>query len=121
MNDVLPWWVRVAAEPSVMGATAIVAVLLWQGEALLRMTRAALTPAHAPVAAPTAAPAWASGLDALSAAFKPVPGADWTVAIAIALGLAPLFGLAGYGLWTLVERWVGPPMAGPRFPQRAGS
>lgn len=122
VSDALPWWVRVAAEPTVIGASLVAALLLWQGETLMAMTRTALQKlAQGPaVSAPGSGPL-ADSLSVLLAAFKPVPGADWTVAIAITLGLAPLFGLAGLGLWRGVERWVGSPAVGPRLPQRAGS
>ncbi|MCE9626908.1 MAG: hypothetical protein K8R56_03200 [Candidatus Eisenbacteria bacterium] len=108
VSDALPWWVRVATEPSVIGATVIVAALLWQGDTILSFTRAGITrAAAAPLAAPLAAQPIASGLDALWSAFKPLPGADWTVAIAFAVGLAPLFALAGWALWRAGERLSG--------------
>lgn len=122
VSEALPWWVRVASEPTVVGASLIAAVLLWQGDAIVAMGRSAIQGlARVPVAEAASGRSLADGLSVVLDAFKPVPGADWTVAIAIALGLAPVFGLAGYGLWRLVERWVGSPAVGPRFAPRAGS
>lgn len=106
--DVMPWWVRATAEPGVALASAVIALLLWQGETLIAFTRAAIVRmASGPAPAlPGALPAL-GGLESLSAALKPLPGADWAVAIGLACGLAPLFALAGWALWRACERLVG--------------
>lgn len=109
VSEALPWWVRVASEPTVVGASLLVAALLWQGETIMALTRAALTSAAHP-AAPTVVPSvqpLVSGFESLWNAFKPVPGADWSVAIGLAVGLAPLFALAGWALWRAGERLTG--------------
>ncbi len=108
LADTLPWWVRAASEPSMVAAAALVALLLWRGETLIALTRTALTRLATMPTGP--APAWSaftSGLSPVLSAFDPVPGAGWPVAIAVAVGLAPVVGLASYGLWRVVDRLVG--------------
>lgn len=109
LPDALPWWVRAAAEPGVALAIGLAALLLWRGDALLDSARA-----------------WLPGLErhplqlgalldvthlgvlagALANAFVPAPDAHWSVVAAMALGVAPVFALVGFGLWRMGERFA---------------
>jgi hypothetical protein len=110
LPDALPWWVRVAAEPSAALAAGVAALLLWRGDVLLSSSRnwsagTALALRFADWASATGLDAWGR---ALVDAFVPGPGAHWTVVTAMAIGVAPVLALAGYGLWRMGERLADP-------------
>ena len=112
LPDALPWWVRVPAEPAVALAAAAAALLLWRGDLLLAAVRAWVPDlAAAPARAAELANATGMGavLHVLASAFVPAPGSPWSVVGAMAIGVAPLLALAGYGMWRLGERVVGRP------------
>ena len=114
LPDALPWWVRVPAEPGVALAAAVAALLLWRGDMLFAAARA-WAPGLA--LAPARVTAWMNTTDlgtlwhVLASAFVASPGAHWSVAAAMAIGVAPVLGLAGYALWRVGEQLVGPPGA----------
>ena len=114
LPDALPWWVRVPAEPGVALAAAVAALLLWRGDVLFAAARA-WAPGLA--LAPARVMAWVNATDlgtlwhVLASAFVASPGAHWSVTAAMAIGVAPVLGLAGYALWRVGERLVGPPGA----------
>ena len=108
LADALPWWVRVAHEPSVVLAAIVSALLLWKGDALMALARAgsdAATRTLPAVAIPAGVTQW---LHALSQALLPSPQADWRVVAAFMLGVAPVLALMGWLAWQLGERiaWV---------------
>ena len=89
----LAWWVRVGAEPTVAGACALIALLLWRGQALW---------SYASVL-PSRFGAWSDG------AFQLLS----TVAVlrvftspAVILGLTPLFFFASWWLFGWSERFI---------------
>ena len=109
LPDALPWWVRAAAEPAVVLASVVAALLLWRGDALLAAVRAWL-PATA--AAPSRWMAWAEGSaladagSALARTLLPGPGEHWGVTLGLLLGVAPLFALLALPFWRAGERLV---------------
>jgi hypothetical protein len=109
LPDALPWWVRAAAEPGVLLASAVAALLLWRGDALIAAVRA-WSPLAASAPSRWMALAQASPLadlgNALAQAFVPGPGTHWGVALGITLGVAPLLALLAYPLWRAGERLV---------------
>ncbi len=116
LPDALPWWVRAAAEPGVLLASAVAALVLWRPQALASALRAGL-PLAAEVPSRLAALAHASRFDsfgrALSQALAPVTQAQWAVTTGVALGLLPVFALMALALWRMGERIVGT-VDGPR-------
>ena len=114
LPDALPWWVRVPAEPGVALAATLAALLLWRGEVLFAAARA-WAPGLA--LAPARVTAWVNTTDlgmlwhVLASAFVASPGAHWSVTAAMAIGVAPVLGLAGYAMWRVGEQLVGPPGA----------
>ena len=111
LPDALPLWVRVPAEPTVALAAALAALLLWRGDVLFAAVRAwtpdlALAPAR--VAALVNATDLGPPLHVLATAFVPSSGAHWSVVAAMAIGVAPVLGLAAYAMWRACERLVDP-------------
>lgn len=105
LADALPWWVRVAYEPSVVLAAAVSALLVWKGDALIALAR---TGSAAPLALP-APPAEVVALThALSRLLVPSAQVHWSVAAGVLLGLTPLLGLLAWLLWRVGERLVLP-------------
>lgn len=112
LPDALPWWVRVPAEPTVALAAVVAGLLMWRGDLLLSAMRAwvpELAGAPARVAESVNAMGFGTVLHVLASAFVPDPGAPWSVVSAMAIGVAPLLALAGYGMWRLGERLVDQP------------
>ena len=110
LPDVLPWWVRAAAEPGVLLAGVVAALLLWRPEALIATARAWFPVAAAAptnLAAALRGSEWEAFGRALSQALVPGAGAHWAVSVGTALGVAPLFALAAFALWRASERVVG--------------
>jgi len=110
LPDALPWWVRAAAEPSVVLASVVAALLLWRGNVLLDSARAWVTPGRLDTSRlASLVQGW--GLDAagraLWTALVPATGADWAVAAGVTLGVAPLVGLIAWAMWRAGERLVG--------------
>ncbi|HUK64977.1 MAG TPA: hypothetical protein VLV15_16680 [Dongiaceae bacterium] len=113
LPDPLPWWVRVPAEPTVALAAAATALLLWRGDQMIAATRAwapGLSAATGRATELANTTGIGAVLHALASAFVPAPGASWSVVTAMAIGVAPLLALAGYGMWRLGERLVGRPV-----------
>jgi hypothetical protein len=110
LPDAMPWWVRVAAEPPVVLATGVAALLLWRGDVLLASGRAWWSGA----AMVRQASEWArlarfdTWGEALGRAFVPAPDAHWSVVAAMAIAVSPVLALAGYALWRAGERLAGP-------------
>ncbi len=109
LPDELPWWVRAAAEPSVLLASTVAALVLWRGDALIATARAWFPlAASAPERFATMAQSW--GLDALGRtlvqALVPGPEAHWAVSSATVVGVLPLFVLLAMVLWHAGERFV---------------
>ena len=114
LPDALPWWVRVPAEPGVALAATLAALLLWRGDVLFTAARAwapGLAVAPARVAQWVNASDLGTLLHVLADAFAVSPGAHWSVIVAMAIGVAPVLALAGYGMWRVGEQLVGPPGA----------
>jgi hypothetical protein len=109
LPDALPWWVRAAAEPGVLLASVVAALLLWRGDVLLAAVRAWTPLAEA---APARWMAWAQASPlagagrTLAQALLPGPGEHWGVALGLLLGMAPLFALLALPLWRAGERLV---------------
>jgi hypothetical protein len=116
LPDALPWWVRVPAEPPVAFAAAAAALLLWRADLLLSGVRAwapALAGAPARAAELVNASGFGAALHALASVFVPGPDAPWSVVGAMAIAVAPLLALAGYGMWRLGERLADRPGVTP--------
>ena len=110
LPDALPWWARIAAEPSVALAAAVAALLLWRGDRLLTHWPAWLSyAALADRASDGLAVLRLEDLThALVTAFVPAPGTHWSVVTAMAIGIAPALALAAYGLWRMGEKLADP-------------
>lgn len=110
LPDALPWWVRAAAEPGVLLASTVAALVLWRGDALIASARAWFPlAASAPERLATMTHGW--GLDALgrtlAQALVPAPDASWAVSTATVVGVMPLFALLAVALWHAGEGLVG--------------
>ncbi len=110
LPDALPWWVRAAAEPSVLLASTVAALVLWRGDALIASARAWFPlAASAPERLAAMTHGW--GLDALgrtlAQALVPAPDAGWAVSTATVVGVMPLFALLAMALWLAGEGLVG--------------
>ena len=110
LPDALPWWVRAAAEPSVVLASVVAALLLWRGGALLGVVRT-WAESSAEGSSRFAALLQDRGLDAAARAvwmaLMPATGPDWAVITGVMLGVAPLLGLIGWAMWRMGERIAG--------------
>jgi len=108
LPDALPWWTRVAAEPGVVLASIVAALVLWRGDRLLAASRAAW-PAVAGATAQAGAVGRALGLDACERTLAAALGAGqapWAVTLAVTLALLPVAALAAWGLWGF-GAWLG--------------
>lgn len=110
LPDELPWWVRAAAEPSVLLASTVAALMLWRGDAFVAAARGWF-PFAASASERLSALARGSGLaafgEALSRALVPAPDTHWAFATGLVLGVMPLFVLLAMVLWHAGERLVG--------------
>lgn len=110
LPDAQPWWVRAAADPAVVLACGVAALILWRGDTLVAAMRAwpafsAATPSFLAEAARFI------GLDALGPAFTaalaPGGGTPWAIPTGVALGLLPAFWLMAVAAWRAGERLGG--------------
>lgn len=117
LPEALPWWVRAAADPAVLLAFAVAALIVWRGEQILLAARTWR-------ADPARAAAWLadatrfSGLDAVASALGdalfPAGGTPWATATGVVLGLVPVFVLLSIAGWRAGERLVLATAAGAR-------
>ncbi|MEQ1834139.1 MAG: hypothetical protein ABL977_13885 [Candidatus Eisenbacteria bacterium] len=108
-HDALPWWVRVASEPSVVLAAGLSALLVWKGDALIALTSPdGVANLGRGLAFPTPPAEVVALTQALSRLLVPGPQVHWSVAAGVLLGLAPVLGLVAWLLWRAGERLVLP-------------
>ena len=109
LPSALPWWTRAAADPRVVLALAVMALLLWRGDRWQAGARAAWD-------ALAAVPQWARGAwlaagfgplgDTIAGALAPVAQAPVPVQLGVAIGVAPLLAFVAWLAWRAGERLV---------------
>jgi hypothetical protein len=108
LPDALPWWVRAAADPAVLLASAVAALVLWRGERLLEAARGWFPVATQATHDGLAAASHAIGLDgfarSLMEALTPGAGAAWATSTALLVGVLPVLALVAIASWGAGER-----------------
>jgi hypothetical protein len=92
----------------------VISLWLWRGDQLLEGSRAwatALAAASARFGSQPLAQQLAAWFRPVGHAWVPAPQAHWSVAVAFAIGAAPLAGLLAWSLWRLGERIALSPLA----------
>ena len=115
LPEALPWWVGAAADPAVLLACAVAALILWRGERLLVAARTWFPAASQVTHDGVAAASQAIGLDgfgrSLAEAFTASAGAPWATSTGLLLGVLPVLALVALASWRAGERIAGVPRA----------
>jgi hypothetical protein len=103
-TDPMPWWVRAAAEPPVVLAAAVAALVVWRADLLLGL---ALSAASWLTGALRDAPGRAADSIARASGPAAVAVADPAVQLGLMLALASLLAVASFPLYRWCERAAG--------------
>ena len=109
LPDALPWWTRATADPAVVLAFGVAALILWRGDGLIAAVRAWSSLADTP--GRLAQGMHFLGLDkvgpAIASAFASAGNLAWAIPAGLALGLLPVFALTAFAAWRAGERLAG--------------